>query len=738
MYAFLFQIMLLMAPNLIQGQVFTRILGPEENIYDYLPWYFSEKPGQKIVPYIDVQSVLSQDSIEGRQFQRLGIRRSLDWDKNQGTFYQFGNYHIWKLAARSQGAKTLGFKFTNLVLPQGSEMFVYNLDTRFLEGPIRSKDIHAGVFNSDYLNGDSLVIEVFLPTGTKDSFSIMVKDVIHGIVDFNPGIDKSFGQSLPCNVNTVCPVGAGWENEISAVCMIIIETGNCTGTLINSECSDLTPFILTANHCLLLSGIDPAEFVFRFNYESFSCSPSNEPGSKFWITFSGAQLRASSADSDFALLELNDPVVDFPSLSFAGWDRSANIPDNSTAIHHPNGDVKKITVDAQSPVIETNVITPSGIPPLAANMTFRIELEDGINGDFGALEGGSSGCPQFNQDHRIVGQLFGGNTPECDISYNKWFGRFFNSWDGGGTNDTRLSNWLGGNTNPITTNTILVPGISGDGVVCLTPETYTLDNPLPGYSVTWSVSPANLFGSPTAGNGVNAVLWAANSDAQGSATLIYTLTSQDCGSQQITKSIWVGKPIVTGIEGPECYTIASNVSITALAQGATEFTWSFPTCPNGTPKGDPDPACWFNYTGNSQQIFIYVGQQSGSISVWASNECGTSSINVPVNFCEGSPGPGPIIRSASSDEDAADLLPGKVVAYPNPANEILIIELSREFYPAAEPKDIELFDIAGSRLYRKAISGNSLQIDSSNFPPGVFYLKVHYRDDFTFRKIIIL
>jgi hypothetical protein len=127
--------MIFMAPNFLQGQVFTRILGPGENIYDYLPWYFNEKPGQKIVPYIDVQAVLTQDSIEGSQLQRLGIRQSLDWDINQGTFYQFGNYHIWKLAARSQGAKTLGFKFTNLVLPQGSEMFIYNLDTRFSEGP---------------------------------------------------------------------------------------------------------------------------------------------------------------------------------------------------------------------------------------------------------------------------------------------------------------------------------------------------------------------------------------------------------------------------------------------------------------------------------------------------------------------------------------------------------------------------------------------------------------------------
>lgn len=88
-------------------------------------------------------------------------------------------------------------------------------------------------------------------------------------------------------------------------------------------------------------------------------------------------------------------------------------------------------------------------------------------------------------------------------------------------------------------------------------------------------------------------------------------------------------------------------------------------------------------------------------------------------------------------EDGAKL-PNKVVAYPNPATEILTVELSHDFYPIGEPKNIQLLDINGKAVYRNRVSGNSLQIDVGGFPIGIFYLKVQYRSDFIFQKVIIL
>tara|TARA_B110000093_G_scaffold64370_1_gene69942 strand:+ start:1 stop:1215 length:1215 start_codon:yes stop_codon:yes gene_type:complete len=66
------------------------------------------------------------------------------------------------------------------------------------------------------------------------------------------------------------------------------------------------------------------------------------------------------------------------------------------------------------------------------------EWEDGVT------EGGSSGSPLFDQNHRIIGQLYGGYAA-CSGSVNNgqadWYGRFGVSWDGNSP-QTRLKDWL--------------------------------------------------------------------------------------------------------------------------------------------------------------------------------------------------------------------------------------------------------------------------------------------------------
>ena len=76
-------------------------------------------------------------------------------------------------------------------------------------------------------------------------------------------------------------------------------------------------------------------------------------------------------------------------------------------------------------------------------------LNDGIGeGDgweIGVTEGGSSGSPLFDQNGRIIGQLFGGQAECIGTSDNDDFdlyGRFAISWDNGTTSATRLKEWL--------------------------------------------------------------------------------------------------------------------------------------------------------------------------------------------------------------------------------------------------------------------------------------------------------
>lgn len=122
--------------------------------------------------------------------------------------------------------------------------------------------------------------------------------------------------------------------------------------------------------------------------------------------------------------------------------------------------------------------------------TWRLDL------DLGRLERGSSGAPYYNQNHQIIGQHFGrpeaDTKPICDITINE--GGCFNlSWTGGGTNATRLSNWLDpSNSGTMTTNTTNVANLSpatyqifGPDYFCTTSNPYSVTNlppepPLPG------------------------------------------------------------------------------------------------------------------------------------------------------------------------------------------------------------------------------------------------------------------
>ena len=722
--------LLILTQNLLQSQVLTTILGEDENIYDYIPWYFPDAPSASEASPIDVQEVLENDKKDKSITARYGIKQAIGLSKNDGILYEFGNYKVWKILVHSDSARSMSFQFSGLSLPQGSAMVIHGFNKRMIHGPITHDNVTEGKFASDIVYGDSAFIEVFLPNDTEEAFYISIDNLIHGITSAGArGGEKAFSDSENCNINVVCEEGDDWQDQISAVCLILaggIE--HCTGTLLNNECNDLTPYILTAEHCV--SGSDLSSWVFRFNYHSLTCEEFNAPPKSSYFSFSGGTLRASWADSDFALVEINSSVAGEPSLNFAGWDRSGVAPNTSTYIHHPSGDVKKITYDDGPYTINGN--------------NFNFELTPDQNGDFGTLEPGSSGCPQFNTDGLVVGQQSGGTplTILCTTTESdNWNGRFDISWDGGGTNASRLSNWLGGIDDPISLDGLTVPSITGSGFLCDgNQNTYVLNDPLPNHTVTWSVSPASLFGSPTSGIGTSADLWPASHYSKGSATLTFTLENPDCGTLEFSKQFWVGTPLITGIQTPECFDPGENYVLTAIAEGGNDFLWSFPDCPNGDPI-IPDPECWYNYTGNAQQIYVYTGQQGGSISVWVTNPCGTSSINVPIgDFCDDTPGSDLIFRSNNNDRPDSGIdfnNDNRIVISPNPVSGTVTLKLNDLFYQKEAKKIIGLYDVNGRLAHIETINKNKWTKDVNDLAAGVYYLKVLYKSELSFQKLII-
>jgi len=100
-----------------------------------------------------------------------------------------------------------------------------------------------------------------------------------------------------------------------------------------------------------------------------------------------------------------------------------------TGIHHPAGDVKKISADSDDVDEHTE--------QQWANFWFVEDWETGTT------EGGSSGSVLLNDDHHVIGQLFGGTSPVCDENKSSVYGMFDHSWDqNGGSSPYRLKDWL--------------------------------------------------------------------------------------------------------------------------------------------------------------------------------------------------------------------------------------------------------------------------------------------------------
>ena len=208
----------------------------------------------------------------------------------------------------------------------------------------------------------------------------------------------------------------------------------CTGSLVNTTANDYRPLFLTANHCLTggsdaISAPNLSHWSFYWHYESPTCSNAL-PVIRSTV---GATVVANNSVSDFALLQLTENPRNANGVTpyYLGWDRSGNSGTGGVGIHHPNGDIKKVSTYNVTPLSTdylNNTVNASG-------NHWRVTW------NAGTTEGGSSGSPLINSNRSIIGQLHGGYA-SCSVQTQPdWYGKFSVSWTGGGTNATRLTHF---------------------------------------------------------------------------------------------------------------------------------------------------------------------------------------------------------------------------------------------------------------------------------------------------------
>ncbi|MEE9440008.1 MAG: T9SS type A sorting domain-containing protein [Saprospiraceae bacterium] len=698
------------------GQVITRVLSPDDQFEKYIPWY---NPNDKIpivrTPLVDVEAILEEDSRTGREMPRIGIKQEVAFSTEDGLLTQNGNYSLWSMALYSESAKSISIRFDETHLPDHAIMFLYNEETRFIVGPIKQNDFRNGTYRSDYINGDHVKLIIFFPSdGLENDLALSINTFDHGIILFRV-FDDDFEGSEDCNVNVACEEGNGWECQSESVCKIIHSSiGSCTGSLINNDCCDLTPFILTADHCV--AGLPVDDYLYRFNYQSPQCNPNGETPPSQWITYFGSQIRANWGGTDFGLVEL----LDDPSsgMSFAGWDRTNQTPSNTTFIHHPSGDVKKITFD-------NGTSTPTG-------NFYNFNLTPGMNGDFGTLEGGSSGCPKYNSDQRIIGQQSGGSPHRIlctTTNSDNDDGRFDISWEGNGTNATRLRNWLGASTNPNTMDCMDHPYITGPDALCTQPRTFTLINNMPCIkNVQWEVSPSYLLASPSSGSGNSANLWA-KPNVKGNATITFTLTSNGCDPIELEKDFWIGEPnFDLFYNGPSQPCLGDVVTVFARPipndQDLQIINWQVSGCGQISSTAPGINAVVI-------EAINCVGWMR--VCATAKNECGTKQVcrNIYIKKCNGTED-GPINpRSISDDENSEKI---EINVFPNPSNDY--INVSCDNCDIDSNMKVSVLSPDGSIMQFNSFDNNTSKIDMTQMLSGLYILKVDIVGEIYYKKII--
>lgn len=345
---------------------------------------------------------------------------------------------LWRTRIDAPGAVSIDLALKPFHLPDGAEVWLSDAAGQRVRGPYTAADNpKSGEFWTPYVPGDVAYLEVLVPKRAHDELQLGILSVQQAYRSIESG-DSPFAKSGSCNVDTVCPEGNNYRDQINAVARYSVSGGLCTGQLVNNAAQDNKRYFMTANHCVS-SQSDANSVVAYWKYENPTCrtpgsSESGTPISAAGNSISqtgGAVLRATYAVADTTLLELNTTVPTAANAFWLGWDRTENPVASGVSIHHPQGDEKRISFENQALVISDN--TPSGVP---GDKHWQIS-----DWDLGTTEPGSSGSVLMNPQKRLIGVLSGGGAA-CGNNQPDYYGRLSVAWEGGGSAASRVKDWL--------------------------------------------------------------------------------------------------------------------------------------------------------------------------------------------------------------------------------------------------------------------------------------------------------
>ena len=413
----------------------------------------------------DMQKVFLEDELSNKRGTAYRMGLNLPVNKgiyNSGTWTALPNGDkIWRLKITAKDAMAIGVYYDKFYIPKGGKLFLYDVSYRNIIGAYTSfNNSTSGYFATELIGGENIILEYNQPKFVKDSAFINISEINYAYraVSLVNIYKNGFGSSQACEVNVNCSEGANWKPQKQGVVRIAVKLSGgtywCTGSVMNNVKQDYKPYILTADHCGLgATPVDFSQWIFYFNYEAPSCADPSSEGSLATKSMTGAVLMAhggngGASGSDFKLVLLNEKIPESYNPYFMGWDIQNTASPSGVSIHHPAGDIKKISTyltplvhsDWNGHVIQTH---------------WQVFWDQTTNGH-GVTEGGSSGSPILNNSGKLVGTLTGGDSDCSNQTGADYYGNLNYHWDkNGNTPLDRVKDWL----DPDTTGATQVNGM---------------------------------------------------------------------------------------------------------------------------------------------------------------------------------------------------------------------------------------------------------------------------------------
>jgi PKD repeat protein len=758
-----------------------------------------------LLPAPDMDQIRTEDELRDKQgmLYRIGVATFVNIStENSGWWTTLVNGdRQWQLKIKSEGAEALSFLFEKFILFGGSKLEIRDINGNLVHKPMTSVDVQDHFMQHAALCfGDELVLTLTEPKNTTPSEIYMDRVMYNYRSTGNPNAAK-INESEACQVNVNCtPVGNSWQDEKRGVARILVVDGNsqgwCTGSLVNNTAQDCKPYFLTALHCgVTATTANMNQWKFYFRYESTNCTNPSTAGTLDDYFITGCIKIADSGDgggdsgSDFLLVQLGTAnntstiVTQLKSTNFNaywnGWNANNTATSGGTGIHHPAGDIKKIST-------ATGNTTTSGWNGNGLQSHWRLSWTANSNGH-GVTEGGSSGSPYFNNSQGyIVGTLTGGSSFCNALSSPDYYGKMSYHWTSNGTTTNRqLKPWLdptnsgllvlAGSNDPCSNPTAPVANFVANqtNVAPATNVTFTDQSTGVPTSWAWSISPATgwAYASGSTASSQNPVV-TFNTIGQYTVTLTAT-NAQGSDGETKTNYITVAQatgpctPSVTGpcdeyIQNVTLNTINNTttcatggyVSYTSISTSLTKGTqYSMTVTPAiganaGAYTGD-EIAVWIDYnndfTFSSTERVAYVLVATGwsnqfTFTVPTTAITGAVRMRVRISYSvvaeSGAPiDPCAVATFGETEDYTVNIIAGggsgvgieenvlnAASIYPNPTTDLLNVDLSQV---SEEVQSVSILDVTGKVIQTTAVNASKIvNFDLTAIASGLYYVRI--------------